>query len=89
MSAFVAELRNKRNRRATRSAKRRKNAPEHWTSKVPRWSVSMIRKKAEHLGTVTVSNARQAIENAAAMFDIPPERRNRIVVTKISDNDDD
>jgi hypothetical protein len=56
---------------------------------MPRWSVSIIRKKAEHFGTVTAANERQAIEKAAARFDIPPERRNRIVVTKISDKDDD
>jgi hypothetical protein len=72
----------------TRSVKLRKNAPEHWTSKVPRWSVSMIRKKAEDLGTVTAANERQAIEKTADAFNIPPGRRNRVVVTKISEKDD-
>jgi hypothetical protein len=56
---------------------------------MPRWSVSMIRKKAGQLGTVTASNERQAIEKAADAFNIPPARRNRIVVAKISDKDDD
>ena len=55
---------------------------------MPRWSVSLIRKKAEHLGTVTGANERQAIEKTAKLFDIPSERQNRIVVTKISEKDD-
>ena len=45
-------------------------------------------KKAEHLGTVTGANERQAIEKTAKLFDIPSERQNRIVVTKISEKDD-
>jgi hypothetical protein len=55
---------------------------------MPSRSVSLIRKKAEHLGTVTATNDRQAIEKAAKLFDIPSERQNRIVVTKISEKDD-
>jgi hypothetical protein len=49
-----------------------------------RWSVSIIRKKAEQLGTVSAPDEKTAIELAAEEFKIPPERRNRIVVTKIS-----
>ena len=48
----------------------------------------MIRKKPEDLGTVTAANERQAIEKAADAFNIPQERRNRVVVTKISEKDD-
>ena len=49
-----------------------------------RWRVDLIRKRAEHLGTVEAANEKEAIEKAAKAFDIPPERRKRIVVQKIS-----
>jgi len=52
-----------------------------------RWSVSVIRKKAEQLGTVSAPDEKTAIELAAEEFKIPPERRNRIVITKISERD--
>ena len=51
---------------------------------MPRWRVDIIRKRAEHLGTVEAANERQAIEKAAKEFEIPPERQNRIVVEKVS-----
>jgi hypothetical protein len=47
-----------------------------------RWSVSLIRKKAEDLGTVSAPDEKTAIDIAAEEFHIPPERRNRIVVTR-------
>ena len=56
---------------------------------MPRWRVDIIRKKAEHLGVVDAPNEKAAIEKAAALFNIPPERRNRIVVARISKRDDD
>jgi hypothetical protein len=43
-----------------------------------RWRVDIIRKRAEHLGTVEA-----AIEKAAKQFDIPPDRQNRITVQKM------
>jgi hypothetical protein len=49
---------------------------------MPRWRVDIIRKRAEHLGTVEAANANGAIKIAA--FDIPPERQNRIAVEKVS-----
>ena len=49
---------------------------------MPRWSVDIIRKRAEHLGTVEAANANEAIKIAAKEFDIPPERQNRTVVEK-------
>jgi 1,2-phenylacetyl-CoA epoxidase PaaB subunit len=48
---------------------------------MPRWSVDIIRKRAEHLGTVKAPNERAAIKKAAERFDIGPE--NRISVTKL------
>ena len=53
-----------------------------------RWRVDIIRKRAEHLGTVEAANERQAIEKAAKEFEIPPERQNRIVVEKVSKGDE-
>jgi hypothetical protein len=55
---------------------------------MPRWRVDIIRKRAEHLGTVEAANDRQAIEKAAKEFEIPPERQNRIVVEKVSKGDE-
>jgi hypothetical protein len=49
-----------------------------------RWQVDIIRKRAEHLGTVEAANANEAIKIAAKRFDIPPERQNRIAVQKIA-----
>ena len=47
-----------------------------------RWRVDLIRKRAE-IGTVEADSEKEAIAKAAKTFDIPPERRNRIVVQKI------
>jgi hypothetical protein len=51
---------------------------------MPRWRVDIIRKRAEHLGTVEAANAEEAVKGAAKRFDIPPERQNRIAVEKVS-----
>ena len=53
-----------------------------------RWRVDIIRKRAEHLGTVEAANAEEAIKIAAKEFDFPPERQNRITVEKVSKNRD-
>ena len=55
---------------------------------MPRWRVDIIRKRAEHLGTVEAATEKEAIEKAAERFEIPPDRRNRIAVQKISKNKD-
>ena len=55
---------------------------------MPRWRVDIIRKRAEHLGTVEAATEKEAIEKAAERFEIPPDRRNRIAVQKISKNRD-
>jgi hypothetical protein len=54
--------------------------------RTPRWSVDIIRKLAERLGTIEAANEKEAIEKAAKEFDIPPERQNRIVVQRMSKN---
>ena len=41
---------------------------------MPRWSVDIIRKRAEHLGEVDAPDEQAAIKRAAEVFDIPPER---------------
>jgi hypothetical protein len=55
---------------------------------MPRWRVDIIRRRAEHLGTVEAANANEAIKIAAKEFDIPPERQNRIAVEKMSKTED-
>jgi hypothetical protein len=55
---------------------------------MPRWSVDILRKKSEHLGTVVAANEEAAIKAAIATYQIGLARRNRIVVTKISDKDE-
>jgi hypothetical protein len=53
-----------------------------------RWRVDIIRKRAEHLGTVEAANEKEAIDKAAKEFDIPPGRQNRITVEKMTKNKD-
>jgi hypothetical protein len=48
-----------------------------------RWRVDILRQRAEHLGTVEADTEKEAIAKAAKAFDIPPERQNRITVTKM------
>ena len=52
-----------------------------------RWRIDIIRKRAEHLGTIEAASEKEAIEKAAKEFDIPPERRNRLVAQKIAAKD--
>jgi hypothetical protein len=52
-----------------------------------RWRVDIIRKRAEHLGTVVAKNEKEAIAVAIKQFEIGPARRNRIVAQKMGDND--
>ena len=54
---------------------------------MPRWSVDILRKKTEHLGTVVAANEQAAIKAAIVIYEIGLTRRNRIT-TKISDKDD-
>jgi hypothetical protein len=69
----------------------KKSAPSPTHSRdalMPRWSVDIIRSRAEHLGTVGGRYEKEAIRQAATKFDIPPERQNRIAVTKLSGKGD-
>jgi hypothetical protein len=54
-----------------------------------RWRVDIIRSRTEHLGTVTAPTEKLAIARAAEQYNISPARQKRIVVTKISERDDD
>ena len=55
---------------------------------MPRWRVDIVRKCAEHLGTVEAATEKEAIEKAAERFEIPPERRNRIAVQRMGKEKD-
>ena len=48
----------------------------------------MIRHRAERLGTVEAADEKEAIEKAVKEFGVPPERKNRIVVVRVTKNDD-
>jgi hypothetical protein len=52
-----------------------------------RWSVSLIRKRAQELGTIEAPDELSAIARAVAEFNIAPELRNRIVVVKVEKQD--
>jgi hypothetical protein len=52
-----------------------------------RWRADILRHRAERLGTVEAANEKEAIEKAAKEFDIPAERKNRIVVEKVTGKD--
>ena len=54
-----------------------------------RWRVDIIRKRAEHLGTVVANTGKEAIAVAIKQFEIEPARQNRVAVGKISNRDDD
>jgi hypothetical protein len=53
-----------------------------------RWSVDIIRKRGERLGTVEAPNEKEAIKAAIKEFEIPPEWQNRITVAKIGTTKD-
>ena len=68
-----------------------------------RWRVDLIRKRAEHLGTVTAKTEKEAIAVAIVSprvlvgegrvmptdLGVEPARQNRVAVSKISNRDDD
>jgi hypothetical protein len=54
---------------------------------VTRWSVDIIGKQLQHLGTVLAENERKALEEAIKQFAIRPALRSKIAVTKVADND--
>jgi hypothetical protein len=52
-----------------------------------RYSVDIIGKKLQHLGTVVASDERTALEEAIKQFAIRPALRSKVTVTKIANND--
>ena len=54
-----------------------------------RWSVDLIRNRAQRLGTVVAKTEKEAIAVAIKQFEIEPAHQNRIAVSKISNRDDD
>ena len=53
-----------------------------------RWSVDLIRNRAQRPGTVVANTEKEAIAVAIKQFEIEPAHQNRISVTKISDKND-
>ena len=49
---------------------------------MPRWRVDIIRRRAEHLGTVEATNEKDAIQLAIGRFEVPAALRNRLIVSK-------
>jgi 1,2-phenylacetyl-CoA epoxidase PaaB subunit len=54
---------------------------------MPRWSVDIIGKRLQHLGTVVANDERKALEEAIKQFAVRPALRSKIAVTKVADND--
>ena len=54
---------------------------------MPRWSIDIIRKKGEPMGVVDATTQQEAYRKAIETFGIPPERQNRIVVSKLDNRD--
>ena len=48
------------------------------------WQIEIVRAKLEVLGTVEATDIAEAVVKAMAEFNIPEERRKRIIVQKIS-----
>jgi hypothetical protein len=48
------------------------------------WRIEIVRAKPELLGTVEAADFTEAVVKAMVEFNIPEERRNRIIVQKIS-----
>ena len=52
---------------------------------MPRWEVTLIGNKGQRYGTVEAKDEREATAKAAQEFQIPPELRFKIAVTKLVD----
>jgi hypothetical protein len=54
---------------------------------VARWSIDIIGKHLQRLGTVEADNDRKALEEAIKQFAVRPALRSKIVVTKVGEKD--
>jgi hypothetical protein len=52
---------------------------------MPRWEVTLIGKRGHRYGVVEARYEREATAKAAEEFQIPPELRFKIAVTKLAD----
>jgi hypothetical protein len=52
-----------------------------------RWSVDIIGKRLQHLGTVVAADERTALEAAIKQFEIRPALRSKVTVAKVAEND--
>jgi hypothetical protein len=52
---------------------------------MPRWRIDFICKVLFTLGTVEAPDETSAIDEAAKTFHVEPARRNRLVLTKLSE----
>ena len=55
---------------------------------MPRWRVDIIRKRAEHLSTVEAATEGKPSRRRPSGFEIPPDRRNRIAVQRMTKEED-
>ena len=51
-------------------------------TRMPRWRVDIVRKKAEHLGIITAPNAQEALNRASSLFRIEPAKYSKLMITK-------
>jgi hypothetical protein len=56
---------------------------------MPRWRVDFIGKVLSTLGSVEAPDQEGAIAKAAKLFNIPPARQNKIVVTRLDTKEAD
>ena len=54
---------------------------------MPCWSIDIIGKRHQHLGTVVANDERRALEEAIKQFAVRPALRSKIAMTKVAAND--
>jgi 1,2-phenylacetyl-CoA epoxidase PaaB subunit len=51
-----------------------------------RWSVDVIGKRLQHLGTVEADDGREALQEAIKRFAVRPALRSKLAVTKVKES---
>ena len=55
---------------------------------MPRWRIDLMGQRLQHVGTIEADAEKQAIEEAAKLFNLDASRRSKLVAQKISTRDD-